>query len=432
MILERLMKIEKKKLLFLVSAVIVMTLRFWGINVNFFIKYIISGIWCFFLIIILIKNSSFRAKNIRKQFILMVFPVFFMSAYAIIIWVVKSNNIIENAPRLVSTVLYMCLAWGFASIGYYYFGKKSIDYLFYAGCISYFLGSVLCLIFQYGVSGIILYVQSLVFGVENSANFVMEVHDLTFAMGIFFLYYLFFEDKNTKHHYMKVISSGLLIFLGLKRIEILALIIAIIIYFALLKWGKRITFRAVTLTIVFIIVSLGFVYMIDSGLLDQLVAIYDINTKGRLDYYGYAKQYFEMSPTFSGLGFTYFSELFANLFLSGFRINGYGVPPGIHSNILTLYIENGFVVFVLWIVYSFYIKTKKLCKKSGIVSAECYLLLTVFVFILYLTDNCFKYFDTQMVYFIIPLALAESPYSIFKKINKTIKKREEDEEPVSM
>ena len=120
------------------------------------------------------------------------------------------------------------------------------------------------------------------------------------------------------------------------------------------------------------------------------------------------------------------------MFLSGFRINGYGVPAGIHSNILTLYIENGFVVFILWIVYSFYIKTKKLYKKSSVVSAECYLLLTVFVFILYLTDNCFKYFDTQMIYFLIPLALAESPYSIFMKINKTIEKREEDEEPVSM
>ena len=190
MFLEKLMKIEKKKLLFLFSSVIILTNRFWGINVNIYMKYIISGIWCFFLVIILIKNDSFRVRNIRRQFPLMLFPILFMSAYAIIIWVLKSNDIIVNAPRLASTVLYMCLAWGFAGIGYYYFGKKSIDYIFYAGCISYFFGSVLCLLFQHGINGIVFYVRSLIFGEENAATFIMEVHDLTFAMGFFFLYYL--------------------------------------------------------------------------------------------------------------------------------------------------------------------------------------------------------------------------------------------------
>lgn len=433
MLLEKLLKIEKKKLLFIISASIAMTLRFWGINMNIYVKYIISGIWCFFLIIILVKNNSFRARNIRRQYFLMVLPIIIMSIYALIVWSLTSSNIIESVPRLSSTVLYMCLAWGFAGIGYYYFGKKSIDYLFYAGCISYFFGSVLCLVLQHGINGIVLYTQNLVTGVDSPFAFVMEVHDLTFAMGLFFLYYLFFEDKNTKHHYKKIVCSALLIFLGLKRIEILALIIAIILYYSLVRWGKKITFRAIVLTIVFVVVNLGFVYVISSGLLEELVALYDINTKGRLDYYGFAKQYFEMSPKFPGLGFTYFSKIFSDLFYSGFRINGHGVAPSIHSDTLILYIENGFFMFILWIVYSFYIKTKKLYKKCGLVSAESYLLLTAFIFILYLTDNCFKYFDTQMVYFIIPLALAESPYSIFMKVNKNNKKREKDnEKPVSV
>lgn len=427
------MKIEKKKFLFLVSAVLILTVRFWGININMYIKYIISGIWCFFLVFILIKNNSFRARNIRRQFFLMALPIFIIFAYTIILWIIKSNNIVEHIPRLTSTIVFMCLPCGFAGIGYYYFGKKSIDYLFYASCVSYFFGSVLCLIFQYGINGILYYVESMILGVDSPINFVMEVHDLTFAMGLFFLYYLFFEDKNTKHHYKKIICSLLLIFLGLKRVEVLALIIAIIVYYALLKWGKKITFRASVLTIVFLIVNLGFVYLIDSGILNQLVELYSINTRGRLDYYGFAKQYFELNPTFSGSGFTYFSKLFGDLSESGFRINGYGVPHGIHSNILVQYIEIGFFMFILWIVYSFYFRTKRLFKKCGIAAAESYLLLTVFVFILYLTDNCFKYPNTQMVYFIIPLALTESPYSIFMKIIKKNKKREKDnEESVSV
>ena len=38
---------------------------------------------------------------------------------------------------------------------------------------------------------------------------------------------------------------------------------------------------------------------------------------------------------------------FEELFKSGFAINGHHVAASIHSNTLLLYIENGFVVFVL-------------------------------------------------------------------------------------
>ena len=125
-------------------------------------------------------------------------------------------------------------------------------------------------------------------------------------------------------------------------------------------------------------------------------------------------------------------KIFEDFFKSGFAINGHGVAASIHSNTLLLYIENGFVVFVLWIIYCFGIKTKILSKKCGILSAESYLLLTVYVFILYLTDNTFKYFDTQMMYFLIPLAIIDSPHTILikSKINK--KREENNEKSISM
>lgn len=63
---------------------------------------------------------------------------------------------------------------------------KSIDVLFYAGVTSYTLGSIIPLIFNYGVREIGLYLISAITGANTAASYMMEVHDLTFAMGLFF------------------------------------------------------------------------------------------------------------------------------------------------------------------------------------------------------------------------------------------------------
>ena len=64
------------------------------------------------------------------------------------------------------------------------FGEKSIDVLFYAGVTSYTLGSIIPLIFNYGVREIGLYLISAITGANTAASYMMEVHDLTFAMGL--------------------------------------------------------------------------------------------------------------------------------------------------------------------------------------------------------------------------------------------------------
>ena len=96
-----------------------------------------------------------------------------------------------------------------------------------------------------------------------------------------------------------------------------------------------------------------------------------------------------------------------NLYFAGFRIGGYGIAASLHSDILTMYIELGFVMMFVWMYYCFIYKTVRINKKYGITPSEYYLLSTIFMFILYLTDNTSTYFITQMVYFLLPLALCE-------------------------
>lgn len=400
------MKISIKKILYVFSAGAVMNFRFWNINIPDILKYSIMAFWTlYFFMNCLVSDKRTETKRaIVINFKLMFIPILLMAAYAVLVWVFFQKGVIfRNYTRLISTCLYLFLGWGFASSGYYIFKDKVIDYLFWGGAISYGIGSVVCLIVTYGFGGLMLYMRALLFGEDNVANYMMEVHDLTFAMGIFFLFYAFCDKR--KDRKKKIILSALIIFLGLKRIEILAIAIAVIVYYLLLKWGKTIKFRAIMLTIIYSFLGLGYVYLVDSGLLNALVTYFSLNTMGRLEYYNYAKQYFSFTPWFIGNGFTYFTRLWGELSFSGYRINGTIVAASIHSDLLVLYIENGFIFTLGWIIYSFNIKLSSLRKHFNNDVGECYLLLTVYMFVLYLTDNTFRYSGTQIAYYVAPLVM---------------------------
>ena len=246
---------------------------------------------------------------------------------------------------------------------------------------------------------------SAITGANTAASYMMEVHDLTFAMGLFFLYYMFVENKKERSHIKKILLSFILIVLGLKRIEILALAVAIVSYWVVLRKGKTMKGRSIFFFLVFSMLTVGYVYIIGSGTLEILATRFGIDFMGRLSYYSYARKFYKFSPLFLGNGYTYFSRYWGSLYSSGFRIGGYGVAASIHSDILVMFIEIGFIGMLIWIYYCFKYKTVKLNRRNGTAVGEYYLLATIYMFILYLTDNTSTYFITQMIYYLIPLAM---------------------------
>lgn len=73
-----------------------------------------------------------------------------------------------------------------------------------------------------------------------------------------------------------------------------------------------------------------------------------------------------------------------------------------------MFIEIGFIGMLIWIYYCFKYKTVKLNSRNGTAVGEYYLLATIYMFILYLTDNTSTYFITQMIYYLIPLAMGNT------------------------
>lgn len=409
-----------KKMLFILSSTIILTSRFWGVNTNYIIRYSLMAIWDLYIVLsyFAFRRPNERRRVIKTNFKLMITPYIVFCVYTIFLWMIKSNANFGNFTRLCSTLLYLVLSYGYACTAIYLFREKGIDHLFWAGVLSYSCGSILYLLVNYGVSGVNAYMSSLIHGVDSVANYAMEVHDLTFSMGLFFLYYFFFEEKSKKNHKTKIVVSIILILLGLKRIEVLALFVTICLYFVLIKWGKGIKARAFICGTGSVLVSLGYVFIIKSGILSVLTMKYGIEDSGRLSYYLYANQFYEFSPSYMGTGWTWFNKYVYQLYLSKFRIDGHRIAASIHSDILVMFIEIGFILFVFWVLYMFMARPVVLSKKFGVLTGECALLLTLYMFVLYLTDNTMGYPDTQMLFILVPMTVALKN----KETNSTITK----------
>ena len=147
-------KIRKSQIPYFISGIIIFTNRFSGTNINYSIKYIVAGIWAlYYLAVVISVQNNVTRKNekyeqIKSHYNLMIAPFVAFCFYSIAIWAFREDVTIGNYTRLFSTILYLALAWGYASCGYYLFGEKSIDVLFYAGVTSYTLGSIIPLIFN--------------------------------------------------------------------------------------------------------------------------------------------------------------------------------------------------------------------------------------------------------------------------------------------
>ena len=128
---------------------------------------------------------------------------------------------------------------------------------------------------------------------------------------------------------------------------------------------------------------------------------FGINTMGRSNYYQAMMKYAEFSPSFMGIG----RHVTVRILTTDLDYFGLG---GIHSDILKMYVENGFIVFGLWLWYYLINVTRQYKKRFGFKEAIMYFGLTIYTFTLYLTDNIEIYFISQLFSIITPAAYALS------------------------
>lgn len=280
------------------------------------------------------------------------------------------------------------------------FKDKLLDYTFKSLVLNY-LVIIFLTITKYGIAdfiktGLVPW-GALADTWMDNASHALEVHDVNFAAGFFIIYYFaIFKEQKPK---IKILLSVMIIYLGYKRIQLVALLFIGLVFKIIKSKSKRTElFWAFIVTITMLFASLGYIYVIKSDFLIFLALKYKVEFNGRIESYKYLSEYFTLLPSYVGKGIGAGTRCIEAIN----RISSTNIVSG-HSDILYRYFDLGFWGFIIWIVYSFFTVPKRLCKRYSTNAVYLWLIFTLYAFITYFTDNTTMYFAFQASYMVVML-----------------------------
>lgn len=391
-------------ILYIVLMAIAFTTRcgdiFISNNVQYIIAIIIIGI-SFFSFIINGKNRE-NAKDLKKVFKWYFIPPLLIHLYTLILMMV---GIFDKAYFSTNISKYIPILLAISSI--YIFEEKAFDYNFIALILSWFLSFFISIICK-GINVIPYAIMQAYFEVENpigevSKNY-LELHDLVLTLGCIFVYFIYninMKKRINKKEIYSILIALVILGLGMKRITILGILVSFIFIKCMKHISKENKIKLCKIAGGTILIACYiYVYIIlNSEILYDFCDKYNINLMGRNYYYDVIAKYGDFSIGFLGTGRNSVTKILTKQY-------NYLHVGGVHSDILKSYIENGFIVFGLWLWYYLIDLTKKYEKQFGTSSAILYFCLTIYTFILYFTDNVENYFIYQIFYTIIPITYA--------------------------
>ena len=229
----------------------------------------------------------------------------------------------------------------------------------------------------------------------------LELHDIVLSAGYIMVMYIYIHNKLTLRDFFLILFVLLIMFLGIKRISAGAIIF--ILLFAILI--KRLHIKnqykiCVISAITGVVLCYIYVYILIAGnwFFDMMSKL-GINLMGRNYYFAAIANLAEFKLDFLGIGRNGVARLLSGEY-------AYLKVGGVHNDILKMYVENGFIMFGLWLIYYIVYLLQKYKKIYGLSSAVMCFLTTVYTFFLYATDNTEVYFMCQIFSILVPATYA--------------------------
>lgn len=234
----------------------------------------------------------------------------------------------------------------------------------------------------------------------------IEIHDITFVMGVYFIYFLFFAPHE-KYRYLYAALSLFLFFAGLKRIAFLSLILAVAFALLCRLLGPKGKVRTLMFTS-FAIVAFCYFYItiIQNGTFSRFCIEHDIELNGREKIYDYISNFYEVSPSYGGKGYEFCVQLLKSM--HGTKDQVVDITA-VHNDILKMYVEMGFWGFFLWIMGYYVFQTYWYISRCGEKVAVCFMSINIYMLITYLTDNTMFYYWSSMVIRMLPMSFFFAP-----------------------
>ena len=336
------------------------------------------------------------------------FPIFLVpiAAYTLIsmyIWITDFSQTASIA-RAGEKIAFQTIAIIYVVFMCYLLEDRAVNYLFLSMCATN-TAIMLLEMPKYGIAESISSVVTCIITFGNAEGFVraLEIHDITFLFGQFFVYYMMFAPKGTKPEKRMrlcgIVFSVFFILLGLKR-SVLPAVVLVCIYVKLLRIVKNprklVLATGIGLTLFFWL----YLYLTRSGILIDFMESIGIDMMGRDVLWSLPNDYYELSPFWKGLGFEGVTDLVNKFYQEGL-INR---PYPLHNDILKIFIELGALGFTLWEIIHYILYPDYWSTRHNPETGLLYMAVLLYMTVTYLTDNTAFYFWSSIGLRLIPMS----------------------------
>lgn len=376
-------------------------------GLNNHVRIVISIFMIAFLLAIdssIIKNSEFR-----KWLKVFLAPCIFVHIYTFFLVLIGVSN-----PEILTTNLtsYTSITIGIISV--FVFGLSIIRFTFIA-LISSWLIQLVYNIFSHGIVVLRDAILQGWLNVSVQQNY-LELHDIVLAAGYFWIIYIFSNKRSKKKSGLLLLFLLIMSILGIKRIVIVAEVIVTFYYILICKLGDQKKYRLCKITgYIGMLLCILYIYILSNdNLFYDFFDTHKINLMGRNYFYDYIMSLTKFSPCFLGYGLGSVKAFMSSKFI---------FFSDVHSDLIKMYTEIGFVLYIIWLWYYLIHISVFLKKKYGKKAAVFNFVITIYTFVLFVTDNTESYYICTLIRTTAPICFAMGLHTSENELYYHYKKR---------
>lgn len=340
-------------------------------------------------VVFLVRTDLERGWWVLRGVALLSLPHLVIPLASVPVWVSQVQRLALMRRGVFDQIygLFMLLAIGGL---FYVFGQRGF-WLNLAAMLAANLITVVRVISENGFSVYFQELRTLVATFAGETGPViqqMEIHELTFGLGVCLLFGVL-NWKEFRRHPEGPVFLALTAFCflsGFKRIGIVAMGAAFALWILLRPLcGKHASPLWVMLA-AFAGIAAAFLYicMVKGGIFEFLSARFGLNTMGRRELSRFIDEYYWIGPDFLGNGAGFVTRMFSDL------PEEYTIRA-LHNDILLVYIDIGFWGFWVWMLCYLPLRVWVIYRWHGLRSALLCLCLETFVLATAATDNTLYY-----------------------------------------
>ena len=363
------------------------------------------------LLLILIPYSSWsrnsnKALNVgkimRKRLIGLSIVIFI---YSCLIWGFNNTQLTYITRGISDTVFQILEICAGVSVALE-LEKDAVDVVVDAALVTYTLSYIIGLITMRGE----FLSSAFQFEMSGGAHVYVELHALAFILGLSFVY-MISHRRGNRINKLKAILCAIYFVISWKRIGLFAVVFVFGLNIILKRKNALYKYFANNLIAVAgVVACLIYVSFSASDLLIELLGKYGISMMGRNIIFSYFRQFCDFSPSYLGRGVGFVGKQFT--FTTARELYNMASIRALHNDFFKVYLQIGFAGFIAWAFYWLSYIPKFIARKFGVNSGYIALMVIVYSFIIYTTDNMEGNYNYQ---FVLSMLLTTTCLTAYKK-----------------